>query len=53
MPKFTYVGDVEVYVPDLGRPVKPGDVVELPGDPNHGFFVPAGKAAKQPDEQKD
>lgn len=49
MPKFVYRGDAEVYVPDLGRFVKPGDVVDL-DNPNHGLFEPARPAK---DEKKD
>lgn len=46
-----YVGDDEVYVPDLNRWVSPGDKVEFDTDPDSPLFLTeaaAKKATKAP-----
>lgn len=40
MAQYVYKGTEEVYVPDVGAWVKPGESIEFPDKPNNALFEP-------------
>lgn len=44
MPAYRYDGEHVVYVPDLGRMIEPGEVVQFEADPMHGLFAPVNES---------